>query len=51
MRDNGLKRDAEKTMKLQKSAGLSSIKSNINVYVRSKNALLGSEGRPHQWLI
>ena len=48
---NGSKRDAEKTMKLQKSARLSRIKSNINIYVRNKNALLGSGGRHHQWLI
>ena len=49
MRENGFKRDAEKTMKLQTSASLSWIKSNINVYVRSKNSLIGSEGRPYQW--
>ena len=48
---NGFKRDAEKTMKLEKSARLSRIKSNINIYVRNKNTLLGSEDRPHQWLI
>ena len=49
MRDNGFKRDAEKTMKLQTSASLSWIKSNINVYVRNTNSLIGSEGRPYQW--
>jgi len=49
---NGFKRDAKKkTTKLQKSARLSRIKSNINIYVRNKNTLLGSEGSPHQWLI
>ena len=36
MRENGFQRDAGKSMKLQKSASLSSIKSNINVYIRKK---------------
>jgi cyclopropane fatty-acyl-phospholipid synthase-like methyltransferase len=49
MRDNGFKRDAEKTMKLQTSASLSWIKSNINVYVRNTHSLIGSEGRSYQW--
>jgi hypothetical protein len=36
MRENGFHRDAGKSMKLQKSASLSSIKSNINVYISKK---------------
>ena len=51
MRDNGFKRDAGKTMKLQTSSSLSWIKRNINVYVRNKHSLIGSEGRPHPWFI
>ena len=51
MRDNGFKRDAEKTMKLQTSASLPWIKRNINVYVRNNNSLLGIEIIPPQWLI
>jgi hypothetical protein len=51
MRDNGFKRDVEKTMKLQTSASLSWFKSNIKVYVRNNNSLLGIEIIPPQWLI
>ena len=36
MRENGFQRDAGKSMKLQASASLSWIKSNINVYIRNK---------------
>ena len=36
MRENGFQRDAGKSMKLQTSASLSWIKSNINVYIRNK---------------
>jgi len=50
MRNNGFVRDAGKTMKLQASASLSWIKSNINVYVRNTNSLLGIEIIPPQWL-
>jgi tryptophanyl-tRNA synthetase len=36
MRENGFQRDAGKTMKLQASASLSWLKSNIHVYIRNK---------------
>jgi hypothetical protein len=50
MRNNGFVRDAGKTMKLQAPASLSWMKSNINVYVRNANSLLGIEIIPPQWL-
>ena len=50
MRNNGFVRDAGKTMKLQAPASLSWMKSNINVYVRNTNSLLGIEIILPQWL-